>query len=112
MPRRIRGERETTFVELAAWKRSGGPLESSRWEKGTTPEDLLMHRRIVLWARAKEIKGTHCVYVKDSKCNARHSYVALLDKVIDLYVKIGGGSAPMPRPGFEPGSRAREDKQI
>jgi ORF D-335-like protein. len=59
----------------------------------------------------EEIKGKYYVYSieKDEGGKQRHHYIAPLERIIEIYVNIGSGVSPTtPRPGFEPGSRARQ----
>lgn len=60
----------------------------------------------------KEIKGKYYVYVieKDKEGKQRQHYIGPLEEIIENYISIGGsGGVPhTPRPGFEPGSGARQ----
>ncbi|WP_338601332.1 putative integrase [Sulfolobus tengchongensis] len=66
----------------------------------------------------RERKGKYYVYkLENVNSEIRETYVGSLDKVVKYYEKLkveGVGDSPtptVPRPGFEPGSRARETRK-
>lgn len=60
----------------------------------------------------REIKGRYYVYELETvNAEIKETYVGPLVDVVEAYIKLkeGWGDSPtVPRPGFEPGSRARK----